>query len=388
MKLKSKQNNKGFTLIELLISISILAIVLLPLLNNFVTAAKVNAKSKRMQNETVLVQNLLEEVKAIKVADYAARYNYPADFPEYSNEVAELVLKNGSLEVVTDTEKSVIRNIVDGEMKYTLVDKRNQPYYFTKKNISLGGRKYDALITLDGTAYMEGETSTETAFNSFQMPVFSDLDTVNNLLVLQSYEEDSAINTLYSNHILYNRGLESTTPPGTPVYKTKNEIENKLKKEILVSITGHGHGPYETKVNFIYTADGIPGAGSVSYSVGAKNLDVSKGSIYVFYFTSSENTMTIQMDSLISDFIDIFAICQKFDSQTGGELTIAGNIIPDKINLYSNSSEINRLTRGNDLVKKAQAKNRIYKVQVKLYTAGTNYSSDSLCAEFTSTKED
>jgi len=235
---------------------------------------------------------------------------------------------------------------------------------------------------------MAGETSAETDFNSYQMPVFSDLDTVNNLLVLQSYEEDTAINTLYSNHVLYNRGLESTTPPGTPVYSTKDEIKNKLKKEIHVSITGHGHGPYDSEVNFTYTANGIPGAGSTSYNVGNKNLDISKGSIYIFYFPSSENTLTIQMDSLISDSVDIYAICQKSVSQIGGELTMAGNIIPDKVNLYSNSNQINGLPRGNDLVKKAQPQNRIYKVQVQLYTAGTHYSSDSLCAEFTSTKED
>lgn len=381
MKLKSNQNNKGFTLIELLISISILAIVLLPLLNNFVTAAKVNAKSKRMQNETVLTQNLLEEVKALKVVDLAARYNYPADFPEFNSEVAELVLKNGNFEAVTDTEKSIIKNTVNGETEYTLIDKRNQPYYFTKKNISVGGRKYDALITLDGTAYMAGETSAETDFNSYQMPVFSDLDTVNNLLVLQSYEDRTAADALFFKYLTINQGLEDAMT-ADQLKDLKDQIQSRLKKEIKVSITGVR--PYSTDVNFIYTVDGFPDAGSVVYSLGAKNLDIPKGSIYIFYFPSSENTLTIQMDSLISDSVDIYAICQRSNSQTGGELTIT-NTIPVKANLYSNS---NQIPRGNDLVKKAQPQNRIYKVQVQLYTAGTHYSSDSLCAEFTSTKED
>lgn len=375
----------GFTLIELLISISILAIVLLPLLNNFVTAARVNAKAKRMQNETVLAQNLLEEVKGLKVVEFAARYNYPADF-EITNEVSELVLKNGSLEPAPVEEKSVIRNSTADGIKYTLVDKRNQPYYFAKKNIILGGRKYDALITLDGSAYMEGETTASAAFNSFQMPVFSDLDTVNNLLVLQAYEEETASETLYNNHIIYNQGLEGAIPPVTPVYYSKDQIKSKLKKEIIVSITGDR--PYTTSVTFIYSADEIPGAGSTSYTLGYKNLDFAKGSIYIFYFPSATNTMTIQKDSLISDSIDIYVISQKSASYTGTDLTMKDNIIPIGINLYSNSSQIQSLSGGNDIVKKGQAKNRIYKVKVQLFTAGTNFSSDSLCAEFTSTKEE
>lgn len=384
LKLKSKQSNSGFTLIELLISISILAIVLLPLLNNFVTAARVNAKSRRMQNETVLAQNLLEEVKALKIVDLAARYNYPADFPEISDEVMELVLKNGLLEPAAEAEKSIIRStLVDGNL-YTLVDKRSEPYYFAKKNISMGGKLYDTLITLDGTAYLDGETRAETAYNSFQMPVFSDLDTVNNLLVLQSYEEESAINELYNNHVSYNQGLERATPPVTPLYYNKDDILSNLQKEIQVSITGSGN--YDAKVTFVYTASGIPGAGSSTYTVGSKNLDVSKGSIYIFYFPSAQNKLTIQKDSLISDSFDIYVICQKSSSQTGGELTIKDNIIPYGINLYSNSSQIKSLDGGNDLVKKGQAKNRIYRVQVQLFTAGTNFSSSSLCAEFTSTK--
>jgi hypothetical protein len=218
------------------------------------------------------------------------------------------------------------------------------------------------------------------------MPVFSDLDTVNNLLALQSYEEDTAINVLYSNHILYNQGLERATPPVTPVYYNKDEIKNKLKKEILVSITGSR--PYSSNVSLIYSADEIPGAGSTSFTLGNKNLDFAKGSIYIFFFPSTKNTLTIQKDSLITDSIDIYAISQKTSTLTGGELSIKDNIIPNGINLYSNSSLIQSLSGGNGVVKRGQAKNRIYKVQVQLFTAGTNFNSDSLCAEFTSTTEE
>ncbi|MFV0342910.1 MAG: prepilin-type N-terminal cleavage/methylation domain-containing protein [Anaerocolumna sp.] len=405
MKCIQKHKNAGFTLVELLISISILAIVLLPLLNNFVTAAKVNQKSKRMQNETVLTQTILEEVKALELVDLAARYNYPEDFPEIKDEVLEMVLKNGILEPVTEDEKSVIRNSSEEDTTYILNQDR-ATYYFAKKNISLSGKTYDALITLDGSTYIEGNTDEASAFNSFSMPVFSDLDAVNNLLILQTYEEDTALNTLYSNHLAYNQAIEEALPSVTPAdvptdnpaetttdspidgptYYEKDDIKRVLRKEIEVTISSTV--PYSVTVTFTYSADEIPGADFVSYTLGQKEVDPQKGSVYIFYIPSAKNNMTIHMNGLISDSIDVYAISQKSDDYTGGELTITDDIIPSGIQLFSNSSVLHALSGGNGLVKKESGNNRIYSVTVELFTAGNHFNRDSLCAEFSSTKKE
>ena len=57
------KNNKGFSLVELIISIAILALVSGPLLNNFVTAIRVNVKARRVQSETNIVQSIAEDIK-------------------------------------------------------------------------------------------------------------------------------------------------------------------------------------------------------------------------------------------------------------------------------------------------------------------------------------
>ena len=53
-----KKNNRGFSLIELLVSVTILAIIVIPLMHSFITAVRTNEKAKRTLNATTAGQNL------------------------------------------------------------------------------------------------------------------------------------------------------------------------------------------------------------------------------------------------------------------------------------------------------------------------------------------
>lgn len=61
---KQGQQNKGFTLLEVLVAITILSIIVVPLLQAFVTSAGVNAKARREMNATSVAENVIEELKA------------------------------------------------------------------------------------------------------------------------------------------------------------------------------------------------------------------------------------------------------------------------------------------------------------------------------------
>ncbi len=65
--MKIRGNNKGFTLTEVLIAVAILSIAVVPMLANFVTSSKVNSKSKRTMNGTIVAQNIMEGISAYGV---------------------------------------------------------------------------------------------------------------------------------------------------------------------------------------------------------------------------------------------------------------------------------------------------------------------------------
>ena len=64
-----KNNERGYTLIELIIAITILAIIAIPLMHGFVTAAKTNAKAREIEQATTVAQNTMEKIKATPIEE-------------------------------------------------------------------------------------------------------------------------------------------------------------------------------------------------------------------------------------------------------------------------------------------------------------------------------
>ncbi len=70
LKGKQKKNtNKGFSLIEILVAIGVLAILIVPLLTQLITAADITAKAKIKQKATLMGESLMEEIKAMDLSD-------------------------------------------------------------------------------------------------------------------------------------------------------------------------------------------------------------------------------------------------------------------------------------------------------------------------------
>ena len=58
--MKKMRNNRGFTLVELIIAVAILAIVITPLIANFIRSSKLNLKGRKYLNEMSLAQDIME----------------------------------------------------------------------------------------------------------------------------------------------------------------------------------------------------------------------------------------------------------------------------------------------------------------------------------------
>ena len=55
-----KENNKGFSLIEILIAMAMMAIVVLPILQTFITSARINRNARQTMIETEVAQTIME----------------------------------------------------------------------------------------------------------------------------------------------------------------------------------------------------------------------------------------------------------------------------------------------------------------------------------------
>lgn len=74
--------NAGHTLVELLIAVTILAIVVLPLMHGFVSAARTNAKARKLAQATTAAWNVMEEIKTASLEDILAASVEETEIPD------------------------------------------------------------------------------------------------------------------------------------------------------------------------------------------------------------------------------------------------------------------------------------------------------------------
>ena len=210
---KQRLDNRGMTLVELLIAIVILAIITVPLLHAFVSAARVNMDSRKRLRLTTVAQDVMEGLRADTLAELATEFNYPDDpIPTNSFHVINRGLVNGGTGGLSENRcvidpnggvtgltwvSLVATNIneypsvepVAGSLSYNFVPRdgsydpaRNDgKYYFTMENVTVEDAssatdRVDVIIEADASPYREGSPTVSGAnalHNSFS---FVDID--------------------------------------------------------------------------------------------------------------------------------------------------------------------------------------------------------------------
>ena len=325
-----KRDNRGSSLVELIVSIAILTMVLLPILNSFVVAARANAESKRVQAQNVIIQDIMEEMKAKKLEDIITEYNFPED---ECYEASPAAFGSGF------------------DLFYTNTYSSKSNYYLLKRGIE---NKYDALISFDATPYNYTPIDRDTDYNNYQMPLVRGVNSSDHMVAYQSYETESAISHLYANHVSY--CIAEEIDPLSFV-----EIENNTYRMISIDMSIISDS-ISVVVDFIYSTS-IVGCGSVSYELGSKILSSSDEGIYVFYRPFPSDSITISNST--GHDLDVFAY-----EQSGLPHVIPVNKPPD-VNLYSNIP-------GYDGVKKHNEKNRIFEITVELYSSDEGFNPDAV----------
>lgn len=199
---RGKLNNAGLSLVELLVAMTIIAIVSVAFYNGFVLAAKTNAKAKLQHKATSLAQNILEGLKAEDMDGILWQFAYPSvtatsggststqvNFRILNANIMENTYSSDKLGIFLEspahsgsTDPVTLADYVttdDGGLTAQYVQRDDGLYHLWLRNIKMENTPLDALITLDGSAYMESASGTSSSGLTYNTDEIAQLAAVN-----------------------------------------------------------------------------------------------------------------------------------------------------------------------------------------------------------------
>lgn len=242
-----KLNNKGLSLIELLIAMTILSIVAVVVYQSIVVSARTNAKAKLQHKATSLAQDVMEGLKAEDINtilhQFITRNDTNAGTALEFAVIPRKLLPSDLTNMVGSFGTYVGSHEVDGnpvyDAEYTPTSDHKYSLYL--RNVAMENSKFDVLITMDGSAYVEGSTSNKGQdYNSRETVQLPDMDT--------SYD------AIASNCRIYDGEAQARVGDSF--------IPTNMKREITVYIDKVTMGGLEArvadsvKVEYKYTYDG------------------------------------------------------------------------------------------------------------------------------------
>ena len=311
---KFKDDNRGITLVELIVSIAILALIVLPFLNAFVTATKTNVKARNMMNATHLATNIMEGIENNSMKTMAYQFNYPSegfdladgfDMADGSN-AKELYYKNGKYTDVKrfedvmnahpeaeNLDKWMTSSIhkknntafLGDTSSWKFVENKEHKYYFWMTDVKSGTKKYNAMVTVDG----KGETNSKVGqYNTIdKVADMSAMDSNYDCMSSDVATIDELVNTLK------NRGYSDIESNKDSISRTITlDITGGSSTKVTVSYSykftsgGHMHVfPEDAAMKQMYT--------SVIFDNTSNTANRTLKNIYLFYkpwYTSTANS--------------------------------------------------------------------------------------------------
>lgn len=287
-KNSGRMNNRGFSLVELLVAITILAIIVVPMLHSFVTAAKTNGKAKTTLRATTVAQDVMEGLKAYNLEELALQINCRNQGFQLVNNgmirggTRELIDMGGSFSTATLSNNGAGHASIystDGGASYQFLGQDSHIYYFSIEGIELQDdtNQYDALIRLDASAYKSGTALHAKEFND--MPVVS-IDAINPMtdgFYIQPKTKDD----------------EYLAKMNPTAYSGYNITKSNFSRQIVIDIEENAVASqkfYAVSANYVYTGKEPPKAPLVMSEPKPNtifNNSVTKEplkNIYIFYY--------------------------------------------------------------------------------------------------------
>lgn len=440
-----KEKNAGFSLIEVIVSIVILALLMLPALNCYISAAKVNTQSRIRQKATNLGQNLIEAIKNSSNEDILMQFNGVKEFSLIQNNLigypdayqmkafadggyGEYINTGGAYvrTIPGDGQSSIIISGMPSVYRYAPPIGRST-YYLGIEGISEGDKEFDAFITIDATPYRDSMKYPDT-MNNYNMPQLTELHqkgvTVLDLEGFTTTWSDDTESAVYDNsrstdqqaieyfvnlQEAYQAYLESLLslglPSPVPVAKySLEQIKEAIQKDIQISVqrlSGSTSVMITCKIEYTCHLD-VNHDGSeekVTYELYEETYSISNGGdhdclIYIFYTPSGlvlKDILNIRNNGTNTKLMLV-----KQSGTGSANLSIR----KDEQNMAITSLYTNLSTGELDtaslscitdyhMISRQSPKDRIYRMKVEIFEAGAISIGDfSNCyASFHLTKE-
>lgn len=297
---KAFKNQRGFSLVEVIIALTILAIIAVPICHAFVTAARTNAKARRLACANAVAENVMEGIDAYSFEDIAIQFGDSVTTDQF------LVSTNCD-------NKGIVSGMVDVEGVQT----PGSVMVYQIGGIEEDIYDFDVKITVDSTAY-DGDAENP-GMNDEELVQLTTYDFEKDYLFTQEKEEE-----ILAYQTLANRSGVHTAA----------QFEGKVKRTMTIVLKkdSDAMGEYVRVSNSMtYEYVGVEGwlSGeeakySKVYPARQYSTEDFLRNMYVCYFPNyASTTLNSQMDQIVienQDNLEVDVYLLKQIDGTGAEL--------------------------------------------------------------------
>ena len=144
-------DNSGFSLVELIIAVLILSIITIPLLNLFVSSAKVNNKARKVLKATTVAQDIAEGFKAYDKEGLLREFFKTDEFGINPKDPADIVSPEDFAVISKYAIEDQGGGYVEGTLAYGMGNLSS--YVYKIKGIEFENTKFNAVITVNPNPY-------------------------------------------------------------------------------------------------------------------------------------------------------------------------------------------------------------------------------------------
>lgn len=315
-KMRKGKKNKGFTLVELIIAAAIMAIIVAPLLGNFVQSAKINQKARENLNGMNMAQDFMEGIASYTGDEVINMFESGASLSGTILPATTAYSSHGDIDAAGNVSFESAGGAATGTPVYSLertYDATNHisrtpvaadEYHFFVKGVQMGGHTYDYDVKLK--SIIKNKKA-------------------------QASTIDKTYDAVYSAPEAFQESINDPIKGFVRNGASPTDLTGRVKRRITVRIKVEDHADadpdndeYPVTVTDEFVAEGVAGlsgTGSIYQVTDETNIFANAAakqpeSVYIYYPASIEGTASVAseefwIENKTNNDVNVFLIRQK-----------------------------------------------------------------------------